>query len=264
MKTIWNGFDTTPNILPESCGACLGSYGGDFIVLPCGHGQPSQVPLHVGCVVRSIATWLDTSYIPTPSCPICRKSMDSTTLNLLADRAYQNRLISFPGEDGKPQKGRICANEQERKRFVQALAGAVRNGMRPRGPTEEEYETSHYTPLIKEALDLVHEIRTTQEGHHYTLGELEKKQDQIEDIEDRLTDAAGKVAQYAAMNHVREEDAWEVHPANPSPTFSRLYDLLANARGYAKDAERILYQKKEALLREEEERKNVLNKSVFS
>ena len=258
MKTTWSGFDTTPNTLPESCGACLGSYGGDFMVLPCGHGKPSQVPLHVGCVVRSIATWLDTSYIVTPSCPICRKPIDGTTLNLLADHVYQNRKVSFPGEGGIRQEGRICENEQERKRFVQALAKALRRGGRLREPTEEEYKKSYYAPLVKEALDLVHEIRTSQEGEGYTLEALREKQIQIADIEDRLSNTAGKVAQHAAMDCVGEEGAWEVYPSNPSPTFSRLYDLLMNARAYLRDADRTLSQKKRTLLREEEERKNTL------
>lgn len=245
MKKVWNGFDTNPNTLPEQCAICLGGFGGEFIVLSCGHGSVDRYPLHVGCVIRTL-TALDAGNSQAARCPVCRESIDNDTLLRLAYCTRRNQLITFPDDNNTTKNEHLWQNENEQKKFLRLLLKAQERNHTGQivEPTGEEYEERRYAPLIGEARILAQNIEQGLDGHIFSLEDIDEVQGKLKDIEHRISISAGKVALY-------EKAGW-VSNDSRNPSFSELYERLVEVHEPLEKMGRRLCEMREKMLREEE------------
>lgn len=243
MKSIWNGFDTNPHTLANGCAICSGAAGGDFLKLPCGHGSADLYPMHVSCIIQSLAP-IEGDQATPPRCPVCRAPIDMKTLAGLADYITQNKAVTFPDENGIRREEPLCPAPEQKKAFLDLVVNA--HEAIPGGSIEmEDHEdrAEYYDSMIAEADQLIDRIREGTEEHIYSLEDLDQAGQELEAIKNRITSVSGRVA-------LLDHSSWAIIGAD----FGEIYEKLLMALRRLQEIDDRLRKEREEKQREEEHR----------
>ena len=244
-QRIWNGFDSDPLTQPRDCVACLGQYGGEFMSLDCGHGHPGNNPLHVRCLLE---TTTDAAREGTMArCPVCSASLSEEALSRLSDCVERNREVRFPNDAGQPETTHLFGESPDARsrqnEIIQALTALheTRAGMEHE-PDNEEINHDTSISFIQDIEKMVQEVMSGIESHAYTLEELNEKENAIDELNQRATVTAGRMAEFRN---------WMTN--NEATSFEERYKRLLEARERLEETARRARQEKEEMKRREEE-----------
>lgn len=243
MPSIWNGFDTNPHTLPDACAVCAGAIGGNFLRLPCGHGGPESYPLHVECMIRSLMPVERGTPQQAPRCPICRGGIDTETLTEVADYIRQDKLVTFPSEDGIAISQPLCQTPEQKASFLSLITTAheaIHGGELE--PSDQETSPAYYDHLSQIAEELINSINNSIEEHNYTLEEIDQKMLEIQDLDAHLLERSGRIA---LLDHV----GWAIAGGD----FGEIYDRLVSLRTQLERSREQLTEEREQKQREAEE-----------
>ncbi|NKD86281.1 E3 ubiquitin protein ligase [Haematospirillum jordaniae] len=242
MPSIWNGFDTNPHTLPDTCVVCAGAIGGSFLRLPCGHGGPESYPLHVECMIRSLVPVTGTT-AQAPRCPICRGGIDTETLTEVADYIRQDKLVTFPSEDDIAISQPPCQSVEQRRDFLSLLIEA--HEVIPGGilePEGQETNPAYYDHLSQTAEELINSINNSIEEHTYTLEEIDQKILEVQDLDAHLIERSGRIA---LLDHA----GWAIAGGD----FGEIYNRLSGIRTQLQESRERLTKEREQKQHEAEE-----------
>lgn len=192
VKRIWNGFDVNPPAKPESCAICLGDKGGDFVVLDCGHGLPTQTPLHVDCIVELTKSRAKDGEILT--CPMCREPIKGGTLSRLADFIYRKGVVTYPGPDGSQQHDESYLDKSQKDSIIGLLAAVQSAEIKTEGirPASAKKMRSHYARVIEGTDQLIERVNKEINEHTYTPETIEEDLRRLESTRDLMDLSAGQ------------------------------------------------------------------------
>lgn len=244
-QRIWNGFDSDPLTRPRDCVACLGQHGGDFMSLDCGHGHPSNDPLHVRCLLEGATNAAQEGTMAR--CPVCSTSLSDDTLSRLSDCVERNKEVRFPNDAGQPETTRLFGEfpdtQSQQRKMLSALTTLheTRTDMEHE-PKDEEINHDTSISFIQDIEKMVQEVMSGIESHAYTLEELNEKENTIDELDHRASVAAGRMAEFKN---------WMTN--NEATSFEERYQRLLEARERLEETARRARQEKEEMKHREEE-----------
>lgn len=247
MKIVWNGFDTDPHTLPKECAICLGATGGEFVVLPCGHGSRSNYPLHVKCIIQSLSP-VDPDEPTPPRCPVCRTTIDKDTLSRLAGYILRDDVVAFPDDNDVSQEEKPLENKQEGYQLLNKIVNVHVDS--PEGeaitPSDDELRTDYYDFLVQHAEQVANRVQGSLNDRDLTPDDFDARQLELDDMENQLELRFGRVALLgqSASNLEREN------------FFAQIEGRLHRGRQSVKRAEQLLCDARVRRRQEEEERRH--------
>ena len=151
--------------------------------------------------------------------------------------------MRFPNEKGKEETTRLFDDSKDQQHDKDAMIRRLVTLQETRAgadyaPGAEAYDET-YEHLTQRVNDLAREVETAVEERAYTREELEEKLQEVDDLENEATIAAGHAAQVTGWN--------------ADPPFEEKYQRLLEARENLENAERRMRQEKEDMERREEE-----------